>query len=89
MGDLGGPIVGITALISIAVVFSALFHYRIKRYWLACLWSGPSAALVFCVAAYFVEPDPLIMIAFITATFISFIVSAIVGVIVRRIKKTL
>ena len=78
--------IGITILVSIAVVFSALFHYRIKRYWLACLWSGPSTALVFCVGAHLVEPDPFILIAFVTATFISFIISAVVGVIVHRMK---
>ena len=60
--------IGITILVSIAVVFSALFHYRIKRYWLACLCSGPSAALVFFVGAYRVEPDPFILIALVTAT---------------------
>ena len=60
--------IGITILISIAVVFSALFHYRIKRYCLACLWSGPSTALVFSVGAYLVESDPFILIALVIAT---------------------
>ena len=58
----------ITILVSIVVVFPALLHYRIKRYWLTCLWSGSSAALAFSVGAYLVESDLFILIALVTAT---------------------
>ena len=82
-GD-AGPVV----LVSIAVASAAIWHWVVKRYFLASIGAAFSASIVFQIAAYLHIGylDPFYLIALVTGAGVAFVVALLVGPLVNFLK---
>ena len=70
---------GIILLVSRGVTFAAVAHSLEKNFWKAALRASLTASLTFCVIVEFIDPDPLIAIAFFFGSLICFLIAVAVG----------
>jgi hypothetical protein len=84
----GQQMVGFIALICLCIACGWLMHSLIHRYWVASILSAFVSTILFQVIGYFILGylDPFFLIALTVGWFVAFIVSLIVGLVLRGIQ---
>lgn len=70
---------GLIVLLAFAIATSLVVHAYMKNFLLASLVAAAVTSFAFCIVAQAISPDPLIAIAFVFGTMISFPVALVIG----------